>query len=36
MNSQIMAEIIELKALTGNAVNQMPVTTPEMVLKLYT
>jgi len=35
MNSQIMADITELKALTGNAVNEMPVTTPAMILKVY-
>jgi hypothetical protein len=35
MNSQIMADITVLKALTGNAVKEMPVTTPEMILKLY-
>jgi len=30
-----MANITELEALTGNAVTEMSVTTPEMILKLY-
>ena len=29
-----MVDITELKALTGNAANEIPVTTPEMILKL--